>query len=145
MRAWFRTILGNRPYLYGTLAGVVMFAAIYVVNAIMVRLHLRPEVTFLDNFLLASLAAALIATLEIQHQHELRRQQQRIALIIEMNHHIRNALQSIVYVNSKMSEKDAAIIAEAIKRIEWALTEVLPGELPRTHEASSANSLTFRR
>lgn len=105
-----------------------MFAAVYVIDAVLAKLRLRPEATFLDDFLLGGLVAVLIVTLERQHQRELRRQQERISLIIELNHHIRNALQSIVYVNAKISAEDAAVIRDATKRIEWALTEILPGE-----------------
>ena len=130
MRAWFRAILGNRPYLYGALAGIAMFVAVYVITAALSRMQMRPEATLIDDFLIAGLAAALVITLEQQHQRELRRQQERISLIIELNHHIRNALQSIVYVNSKNNGQDAALVREATKRIEWALTEILPGDEP---------------
>ncbi len=125
MRTWTRRIIGSRPYLYGVFAGIGMFVAVYLVDSGMARIRLRPEATFLDDFLLGGVTAALVTVLELQHRRELRRQQERITLIIEMNHHIRNALQSIVYVNSKMPECDAAIVREAARRIEWALTEVL--------------------
>ena len=46
-----------------------------------------------------------------------------------MNHHVRNALQVIlcsrIYVEH---EQQVKAIAEAAKRIEWALREVLPGD-----------------
>lgn len=123
-----RRMFGSRPYLYGALAGIAMFVAVYVVNAVLVRIHLRPEATLLDDTLLGSLAGALVVTLELQHQRELRRQQERLAIIIELNHHIRNALQAIVYINEKMDGEDATTIREATNRIQWALTEILPGE-----------------
>ncbi len=128
MPARLRAILGNRPYLYGTLAGVAIFVAVYVITAVLSRMHMRPEATLVDDFLIGGLVAVLVITLEQQHQRELRRQQERIALIIELNHHIRNALQSIVYVNAKNNGQDAALVREATKRIEWALTEILPGD-----------------
>ncbi len=105
-----------------------MFVAVYLVDALMARIQLRPEVTFLDDFLLGGLTAALVIVLELQHRREFQRQQARIAVIIEMNHHIRNALQSIVYVNSKMKGDDASMVRDATRRIEWALTEILPRE-----------------
>jgi hypothetical protein len=43
-----------------------------------------------------------------------------------MNHHIRNALQVIVYP-SPSAEEAAQRIGDAIARIDWALREVLPG------------------
>lgn len=139
MRARLRAILGNRTYLYGILAGIAIFVAVYAVTATLSRMHLRPEATLIDDFLIGVLVAALVVTLEKQHQRELRRQQERISLIIELNHHIRNALQSIVYVNSKNNGQDAALVREATKRIEWALTEILPGdESPPTKPKSKS-------
>jgi hypothetical protein len=35
MLARLRGIFGNRPYLYGVLAGFAMFVAVYVLNAVM--------------------------------------------------------------------------------------------------------------
>lgn len=133
-----RAILGKRPrpYFYGTWAGIAMFLAVEIVDALMFRFHLRREATFLDNFLLAALAAVLVMSLELQHRREIRRQQQRISLIIELNHHIRNALQSIVYVNAKNHGEDAVIVRDATKRIEWALTEILPGDEPISSPSS---------
>jgi hypothetical protein len=127
---FLRKICGSRPYLYGALAGGAMVAAVYVVDAVMAQIHLRPEATILDDLLLGALTAALVVTLELQHQREMRRQQERMAIVIEMNHHIRNALQTIVYVNSKMDDRDAETIHEATDRIEWALREILPGTMP---------------
>jgi hypothetical protein len=47
----------------------------------------------------------------------------------EMNHHIRNALQIIIYTASNANDRDGVDkIRDAAKRIEWALREVLPAE-----------------
>ncbi len=145
MQAWIQRIVGNRPYLYGVLAGTAMFVTVYVVDMGMARLRLRPEATFLDDFLLGGVTAVLVTVLELQHRRELRRQDERIALIIEMNHHIRNALQSIVYVNSKMPEQDAVVVREATRRIEWALTEILPRHGDhKTAPAAASKSSSLR-
>jgi hypothetical protein len=132
MLARIRDIFGSRPYLYGTLSAFAMFVAVYVVDNLMVRMHLRPEETFLNDLLLGSLVGILVVTLELQHKREIRRQQERMRVVIELNHHIRNALQAIVYINSRMSGEDAAIMREATGRIEWALTEILPAEKARS-------------
>ncbi len=129
MLARLHRVFGSRPYVYGAIAGLGMFVAVFVLNAVMARIHLRPEATLLDDTLLGSLAGVLVVTLELQHERELRRQQQRMAVVIELNHHIRNALQAIVYVNSKMNDDgDAVMVREATTRIEWALREILPAE-----------------
>ncbi len=54
---------------------------------------------------------------------------ERLELIAEMNHHIRNALQIIAYSIRREhpgDEKAIAQVDEAVTRIEWALREVLP-------------------
>jgi hypothetical protein len=55
-------------------------------------------------------------------EHERR----RTRMIAEMNHHIRNALQVIQYGLSDNAVLPPEYVRNAIKRIEWALREVLP-------------------
>jgi len=46
-----------------------------------------------------------------------------------MNHHVRNALQPIMYSPYlKEQAEQVRIIQEGTRRIDWALREVLPGE-----------------
>jgi hypothetical protein len=46
-----------------------------------------------------------------------------------MNHHVRNALQPIMYSPYlKEQAEQVKVIQEGTRRIEWALREVLPGE-----------------
>ena len=128
MRVRLRSIFHSRPYLYGITAGAMMFAVVYIVDAVMVRIHLRPEATIIDDLLLAFVVAVLVVSLEAQHQREQQLQQERIRMILGMNHHIRNALQAIVYVTADLKGEHATIVQEATDRIEWALREILPGE-----------------
>ena len=56
---------------------------------------------------------------------------ERLHTISEMNHHIRNALQVISFYSYREQDETAlAMLRTAVNRIEWALKEVLPGELP---------------
>jgi hypothetical protein len=64
-------------------------------------------------------------------------------VISEMNHHVRNALQPIIYSPYlKEQAEQVKIIQDGIWRIEWALREVLPGEvepaLPDSKSRSAA-------
>jgi len=55
---------------------------------------------------------------------------ERLRTISEMNHHIRNALQVISYYSEKQQDqKTVEMLGQAVNRIEWALSEVLPAEL----------------
>jgi hypothetical protein len=54
----------------------------------------------------------------------------RLHTISEMNHHIRNALQVISFhAYREQDDKNVDVVRQAVNRIEWALQEVLPGEI----------------
>jgi two-component sensor histidine kinase len=51
---------------------------------------------------------------------------ERLRMIAEMNHHVRNALQVISYSSQTQPNEDLArMVRESSQRIEWALREVL--------------------
>ena len=50
----------------------------------------------------------------------------RFALVAEMNHHIRNSLQTILYQSYTLDDDVAARLKDAVDRIEWVLERVLP-------------------
>ena len=57
-----------------------------------------------------------------------------------MNHHVRNALQAIKYAHFLDSQKEdklqLEVIGSSVDRIEWALTEILPG---KSRDAAAPN------
>lgn len=54
----------------------------------------------------------------------------RLKTIADMNHHIRNALQSIqLSAYSTQDQQAIKEISAAVERIQWALREVLPGRV----------------
>lgn len=79
-----------------------------------------------DDLFIGLLCGILVFAYE-RHQHKLVLEKMRV--IAEMNHHVRNALQPIMY-SPYMKEQTEQIrtIQEGTRRIEWALREVLPGE-----------------
>lgn len=53
----------------------------------------------------------------------------RLQIIREMNHHIRNALQVISFTALQQeNEKARSMMRDSVTRIDWALREVLPVE-----------------
>jgi hypothetical protein len=122
-----RRIASLRAYLLALSAGFATSAAVYWIDAFLARIHWPAETTLLNETLLGILVAVLF--LIVQRHNELRRQQDKFAVMKEMNHHIRNALQTIIYATFNASDKDAADkIRDAVRRIEWALREVMPAE-----------------
>jgi hypothetical protein len=63
----------------------------------------------------------------------------RMRIIAEMNHHVRNALQPILYSPFlKEQAEQVRLIQESTRWIEWALREVLPGP-PEPESEKSKN------
>ena len=126
---------GPRGVLAGTLrfkwapfSAIVIFAAVYWIDAWFARRGLRREATLLDNFLLSALVFALGIMQQVKHERELERHRQLMGIVADMNHHIRNALQVIVS-RSVLSIADSNAIEDirqAVRRIDWCLREILP-------------------
>jgi hypothetical protein len=53
----------------------------------------------------------------------------KLAVIAAMNHHVRNALQTISYLPYTDQAKQVQLIQQSVNRIQWALQEILPGEM----------------
>ena|SRR5258708_1223129 len=83
----------------------------------------------IDNISTGILTALLVFAYE---QKRYRAAMDKLRVIAQMNHHVRNALQGIVgcRVYSEQ-ERQMQLIVESVKRIEWALREVLPGDPSR--------------
>ena len=50
----------------------------------------------------------------------------RFQIIAEMNHHIRNSLQTILYQSYTLDDDVATRLKDAVDRIQWVLDRVLP-------------------
>ena len=77
---------------------------------------------------LAAVIAGVLVYRLLQYERDRREQlRQRLEIIAEMNHHVRNALQVISLSGySADSEQQLEHIREGVNRIQWALKEVLP-------------------
>ncbi|HSK43146.1 MAG TPA: hypothetical protein VLA83_04575 [Candidatus Binatia bacterium] len=80
---------------------------------------------YLDDLVLGVLAGLMAFAYEHRRSRELR---QKLAVISAMNHHVRNALQTISYVPYTEQAKQILLIQQSVNRIQWALKEILPGE-----------------
>jgi hypothetical protein len=98
-------------------------------------------------FSLASLDDVVVGVITglVVFAYEQRRHQEvlrKISVIAAMNHHVRNALQSISYAPYAEQTRQIKVIEEAVQRIQWALREILPGEVDesRLFEHTSGES-----
>ncbi len=90
--------------------------------------------------LLAEALSALIVSCLIAKLAHMGRQQHRLTIarmqvIAEMNHHIRNALAPIsLSVDAIENQQLIRVISDGVDRIDWALREILPREVPIAEE-----------
>jgi len=113
---------------WAAFSAVVVFVAVYWLDAWFVRHGLRRDAPLVDNILLSGLVLALGIAQQLRHERQLKRHRQLMGIIAEMNHHTRNALQVIVS-RSVLSMADSSAledIRQAVRRIDWCLREVLP-------------------
>jgi len=114
-RAVFSFLLGFGIFLLGVALRTVMDA-----------LGIGGAIEVADDLVIGIFAGLVVFAYE-RHQHKLVLEKMRV--ISEMNHHVRNALQPILYSPFLKEEAEQIrIIQEGTRRIEWALREVLPGE-----------------
>ncbi len=114
-RAFFSFLLGFGIFILGV-----------VLRTVLDKLGVGGVPALIDDLLIGILAGAMVFAYE-RRQHKLVLTKMR--MIAEMNHHVRNALQPILYSPFLKEEAEQIrIIQEGTRRIEWALREVLPGE-----------------
>ena len=85
----------------------------------------RPEVFLLDDVLTGGLSAALVVVVMRRAAEKQCDLERRLKLQGDMNHHIRNALQPILYAYTITPNEYTPMVRESVQRIEWALREVL--------------------
>jgi hypothetical protein len=112
-----------RRMLMSILLGTAM-AFLGVLLEVYVEGHNFSAFDSLDQGVTGVLAALLVFAYE-QRQH--RSIVEKVRVIAEMNHHVRNALQ-VIMCSKVISQQDVQlkVIRDAAGRIEWALQEFLP-------------------
>ena len=120
------------------LTGLVLFLVSYAMSLVLDRLGMGPGSTILDDLAIGILGALLLHYYlsASEASQNLARAKERIILVAELNHHIRNAL---VIIGSSATlddqEERLRIVDEAIERIDRVLTDLVPtvgsAEAPR--------------
>jgi hypothetical protein len=105
--------------------------SLFVLGALLQGVLHRRSITgislYLDDLALGLVAGLVVFAYEQRRSKEIR---QKLAVISAMNHHVRNALQAISYVPYTEQAKQILLIQQSVNRIQWALQEILPGDLP---------------
>ena len=91
----------------------------------------RTEILATSNGLTGLVAGLLFYNLALKERIRREIMRDRLRIIAEMNHHIRNALQVITYATAVGKDDESVeLIRSSVERIEWTLREVLPGQVP---------------
>jgi hypothetical protein len=118
------TLKARAIYSFGLGFGIFVLGV--TLRTLLDNLGVRGVTAAIDDMLIGLLAGVLVFIYE-RHQHKVVLEKMRV--IGEMNHHVRNALQPIIYSPYlKEQAEQVKIIQEGTRRIEWALREVLAGE-----------------
>ena len=92
--------------------------------------------------MLVGIAAGLVVfAYEQQRYRDLTR---KLAIMASMNHHVRNALQAILYSPYTPEQTEQVkVIQDSVNRIQWALNEVLAGDGDIDREAKEKSDDKF--
>jgi hypothetical protein len=93
---------------------------------------------YVDDLVLGVLAGLMVFAYEQRRSRDLRR---KLAVISAMNHHVRNALQTISYLPYADQAKQILLVQESVNRIQWALQEILPGDEERMQSLPPASNM----
>jgi len=128
-----------RTWLVAAGAGTAVALVDYLLGLWMAARGLHAEVTLVDEILLGVFTCSLVFVIESSHQRDRERMSEKLKTIELMNHHVRNALQTIVgsaYAHGHARQLDE--IRSSVKRIEWALREILPGRVSENYDEPEA-------
>lgn len=114
----------------GIVRRALMWAVIFLIigvggDYLAGRLGLEHDLLYVNDLVSAIAIAVLVVVYETRRRQRI---QERLDIIAQMNHHVRNALQLIsLSPHAQQREENLALIQQAVDRIEWSLREVLPG------------------
>ena len=106
---------------------IVVALAGILIDALLIRAGLtRFDVLILANVLTGGVAGVAWWLFAIREHEQREADLQRLRIVAEMNHHVRNALQVIVYYCAQMEDQSRQDMQHAIERIQWSLQTILP-------------------
>ena len=116
-----RSALWNATILFILVSGLLI-----AVDQLSILCGLQGSLRIADDLLGGLVAGSIFHSYERQR---LRRFSEHLHLIDLTNHHIRNALQPLMFVTfGSEGNAQMKVVEECVHRIDWALREVLPGE-----------------
>ncbi len=142
------SMLTRSLWLIAGAIGAVMFVAGVGFDLVLFQHKERGAAIVISNLLVGLLAATLVLTLLAYGRQQRRLIMERLEALNEVNHHVRNALQALSFAAATLQgAKEREAVAEAIHRIQWALSDVLPKVEPsyESFEGSAREADAVRR
>jgi signal transduction histidine kinase len=123
----FRVPAPWESWLLGFAAGCGVFVATFSIQwFIYIYLMGQSEFHFVGVGVASVLTFIFIQRM-MDHSRERRLETlRRFQIVAEMNHHIRNSLQTILYQSYTLDDEVATRLKDAVDRIQWVLDRVLP-------------------
>src|SRR5262245_59167030 len=115
------------PGVQGLVYGLILLLFFVLADQLSIHYGLRESQRVVDDICGATVVGLFVYRYERGRARYLR---ERLKTIELMNHHVRNAMQVIidsVYVHGHAQQ--LAEIQNSVKRIDWALREILPGRV----------------
>ena len=127
-----RSALWKAAFLFILVAGFLIAA-----DQLSICYGLEGSQRIVDDLLGGLIAGAIFYLYEC---HRLRRLSKQLHVIDLMNHHIRNALQPLMFMPYEQRAQ-MKIVEGCVSRIDWALREVLPGKSEERFVVTPGDSL----
>jgi len=122
---WFATLSRGQRVLAGTAVGTLVFIGGGVLDWSVTREYIPRISLMLGGAAVALAVGVLVYQLLTDVQERYQAMEDRLRRIVELNHHIRNALQVIAYHNvPERNEKAVHLVNAEIVRMEAVLREV---------------------
>jgi len=117
--------MNSRKAILSLILAFASFCLGVTVEAMLRREGVSGWTLWIDNMSAALLLGLVVFLYERRRERELIRKLQVIEL---MNHHVRNALQPVMYLPHFQDQQlQLNTIRDSVQRIDWALREILPG------------------
>jgi signal transduction histidine kinase len=126
--SWFYRASRRQVHGLVLLSSLVLFLVNFLADRLLVREWHKPVVMMaVSNLVAASIIGYLMWRLADYAIQRRKRVEERLEMIAEMNHHVRNALEAIsLSAYTTRNQEAIDTISGAVKRIDWALREILP-------------------
>jgi hypothetical protein len=122
-----------------TLLFILVSGLLIATDQISIRCGLEGSQRIVDDFLGGFIAGSVLYLYE---RHRLRKFNEHLHVIDLLNHHIRNALQPLMFLTYEPEGKaQMKLVEHCVRRIDWALREVLPAKSEEQFVVTPADSL----